>query len=254
MRRWPRPGAKSAGSGRRHRSRPRGRDNAATWPGDRRSKCWRSNRSPVGRVERSNVALGEEGNAQAESIAPEGQLTRPSGVPALFERPVKPVRVAADGLETDQSPPSINPPSAARVGSGDASRGRDAPITPPSRRLFRRSVHGCVRGLPRQRRARPELAATPRRERSSVMPAPARATLATTAARNQGRRLDSEETRVSSEPRQVHRRQVPRRRPGSPGRAGPCHARHPARVKGAADHEIAPAIVLHFARVPIPRN
>ena len=74
---------------------------------------------PVGRVERGNVALGEEGNAQAESIAPEGQLTAGQKTRELFfERSVKPVRVAADGLEPDQQPAHQQPRQADRDDRG----------------------------------------------------------------------------------------------------------------------------------------
>ena len=51
------------------------------------------------------MTLGQKGNAKAESVAPERQLATGQKVDEFFfQWAVKPVRVATDGLETDQQP------------------------------------------------------------------------------------------------------------------------------------------------------
>src|SRR5262249_13070271 len=55
------------------------------------------------RIERSNMALGDERNAQPEPIAPERQPALMECARQLaLERPIHPVRVAADRLVTDE--------------------------------------------------------------------------------------------------------------------------------------------------------
>ena len=74
----------------------------------------------VRRIERGDVALGDEGNAQAEPLAPEREpaLRKRAGQLAL-ERAIQPVRVAADRLVADEQPAQDGPDHGQRADQRD---------------------------------------------------------------------------------------------------------------------------------------